>query len=105
MAVDNGGVRETGPWASKKFLGLLFAMATNKILLFTGLIVLKDNVETGSMAMWWWMITLTIVDGFLSTGGLLGIAYVDKYVRVAQLVAQSGPYSKSTEPPIETPTT
>lgn len=88
-----------GPWSSRKFLALMFAMATNKLLLAVGLFVLKDNVDAGTVWMWWWMIALTITDGFLSVGGILGIAYVDKYVRVAQIVGNGPPgASKPPEP-------
>ena len=83
--------KPNGPWSSRKFLALMFAMATNKILLGIGLFVLKDNVDAGSMSMWWWMMTLTVTDGFLATGGILGIAYVDKYVGVAKMVADGPP--------------
>jgi hypothetical protein len=83
-----------GPWSSRKFLGMMFAMATNKLLLGTGLLVLKDNVDAGSLAMWWWMITLTITDGFLSVGGILGIAYVDRYVGVAKMMTEGVPGSQ-----------
>jgi hypothetical protein len=82
-------VRDTGPLSSKKFLALMFAMATNKALLLTGLLVLRNDVAASSAGLWWWMDTLTVVDGFLSVGGILGIAYVDKYVRVAQLALQA----------------
>ena len=82
-------VRDTGPLSSKKFLALMFAMATNKALLLTGLLVLRNDVAASSAGLWWWMDTLTVVDGFLSVGGILGIAYVDKYVRVAQLALKA----------------
>jgi len=78
--------KPNGPWSSRKFLALMFAMATNKVLLGVGLFVLRDNVEAGSFSMWTWMVTLTVTDGFLSVGGILGLAYVDSYVKVAQLV-------------------
>ncbi len=97
-ATEAPTMRNTGPMSSKKFLALMFAMVTNKILLAVGLFVLKDNVDAGTVWMWWWMIALTITDGFLSVGGILGIAYVDKYVRVAQIAAQGPPNGGSNGP-------
>lgn len=87
-----------GVWSSRKFSALMFAMATNKLLLGIGLYVLKDNVEAGSAFMWWWMISLTIVDGFLSTGGILGIAYVDRYAAVVTRVVE-GATGEGKQPP------
>lgn len=86
-ATPEGDVRDSGPWTSKKFLALMFALATDKLLLGAGLMLLRDNVEADSISLWGWMITLTIVDGFLAVGGILGIAYVDRYVKTAQLLA------------------
>jgi len=84
-------VKDSPPLSSKKFIIAYTAVLTSKILMLVGLLVLKDNVDAGSAFMWWWMMTLTVVDGFVVTGTVMGIAYVDRYVRVAQLVAQSPP--------------
>lgn len=75
-------------------------MMSNKIILIIGLLVLKNNVEIGSGWMWWWMIVFTIISGFFEVGGVLGIAYVDRYVRVAQLALEgkSGGKEVSEEP-------
>lgn len=81
-------VRDTGPLSSKKFLALIFALFTNKVVMLCALFVIKDNVEAGSAWMMWWLITLTLSDGFIAVGGILGIAYVDRYVRVAQIMAK-----------------
>lgn len=81
-------VRDTGPMGSKKFLSLMAGMILNKAIIIMGLLVLKDNVEAGSFSMWSWMTVFVIVSGFFEVGGVLGIAYVDRYVRVAQVLAR-----------------
>jgi hypothetical protein len=87
-----GVARDTGPMSSKKFLAFLFASSTSKALLASGLYVLKDNVAAEGLGLWWWMITLTICVSFLEVGAILGIAYVDKFVRVAQITANQNPF-------------
>ena len=82
-----GGVRDTGPLQSKKFLVILLASLGWKILIGGGLLLLKDQIEADSVWMWWWMMTATVTAGFVEVGGLLGIAFVDKYVRVAKIMA------------------
>jgi hypothetical protein len=110
--LDNGAVqaRDTGPMSSKKFLAYLVAELTSKLLLGAGLYVLKDHLDEQSAWMWWWMMTLTICVTFLEVGAILGIAYVDKFVRVAQITANGGPWKgpggggggAPTDPPKET---
>ena len=70
------------------------AELTWKVLIMGGLFLLKDNVEAGSAWMWWWMISATIIAGFLEVGFILGQAYVDKYVRVAALLSSNPNDSK-----------
>lgn len=85
-------IRDTGPMSSKKFLAYIVAELTSKVLLACGLFVLKDSLDSQSVWMWWWMMTLTICVTFLEVGAILGIAYVDKFVRVAQITASQGPH-------------
>ena len=101
-------VKDTGPMGSKKFLALIWASSTSKFLLCCGLYVLKDHVDAAGLGLWWWMITLTICVSFLEVGGILGIAYVDRFVRVAQITASQNPFKiggSSAEPsdPAEPP--
>jgi len=72
---------------SKKFLVILMASLGWKILIGLGLLLLRDQIEASSAWLWWWMMTATVTAGFVEVGGLLGIAYVDKYVRVAKIMA------------------
>ena len=88
--------KDTGPMSSKKFLAFLFASSTSKALLAAGLYVLKDNVQAEGLGLWWWMITMTICVSFLEVGAILGIAYVDKFVRVAQITANANPFKTNT---------
>jgi hypothetical protein len=100
LKAGNGSVqaRDTGPMGSKKFLAFLFASSTSKVLLAAGLFVLKDNVAVEGLGLWWWMITMTICVSFLEVGAILGIAYVDKFVRVAQITANQNPFAKPKPP-------
>ena len=97
------GVRDTGPMSSKKFLAYLVSEITSKMLLAGGLWVLKSHIDDAAVGLWWWMITLTICVTFLEVGAILGIAYVDRFVRVAQLTTDQNPFRKSepVEPPQE----
>jgi hypothetical protein len=90
-------VRDTGPLQSKKFLAYLIAELTSKILLACGLFILKDQFVEGTVWHWWWMITMTICVVFLEVGTILGIAYVDKFVRTAQVLA-AGPNTPDVVP-------
>ena len=101
-------VKDSGPMESKKFLALVWASTTSKFLLGCGLYVLRGHVDAAGLGLWWWMITLTICVSFLEVGGILGIAYVDRFVRVAQITANQNPFqpggspakpSDSAEPP------
>ena len=86
--------RDTGPMSSKKFLAYLVAELTSKALLAGGLWVLKGHLDENGVGLWWWMITLTICVTFLEVGAILGIAYVDKFVRVAQITANQNPFKR-----------
>ena len=77
----------------------MIAEITSKILLGAGLWVVKDHLGSEGTGLWWWMITMTVCVTFLEVGSILGIAYVDKYVRVAQIVGNGPPEaSKPPEP-------
>lgn len=79
--------RDTGPLGSKKFLAYFVAELTSKALLFAGLYILKDHLDESAIWAWSWMLTLTVCSVFLEVGAILGIAYVDKFVRVAQVMS------------------
>jgi len=81
-------VKDTGPLTSKKFMAFLVSEISWKILLGCSLYIMKGHIGDEGVWMWWWMITLTICVTFLEVGTILGIAYVDKFVRTAQILAQ-----------------
>ena len=82
-------IRDTGPLSSKKFIIAFWAVVSSKFIMFAGLWVIKDNVEAGSVWLLWWMIALTIIDGFVVVGTVMSIAHVDRYVRVASIMARN----------------
>ncbi len=75
---------EKSALTSKKFLAYLLAQ-----LCWTGLLVLAILKATAGF----WttpLIAMVVTQGFLQVSYVLGQAYVDKYVRVAQLWAING---------------
>lgn len=99
--------KDTGPLGSKKFLAYFVAELTSKALLAAGLYVLKDHLDESAVWAWSWMMTLTVCSVFLEVGAILGIAYVDRFVRVAQVMANKFPGGQTkdafttVEPPAE----
>ena len=90
MARHQKDFEPLSPMQSRKFLLYLISELTSKILLGAGLFYMKDQLHEGSVWFWWWMITLTICVTFLEVGAILGIAYVDRFVKVAR-IANQGP--------------
>lgn len=78
---------EKSPLASKKFVAYFVAEATWKGLLMLGLWMIHGHLEDAGIWVWWWMITVTVSVTFLEVGTILGIAYVDRFVRVAAITA------------------
>lgn len=92
------------PFASKKFLAYFVAEISWKLLIASGLYLVKDQVEAGGAWMWWWMITATICVTFLEIGTVLGLAYVDRFVDVARALAKGkddGPSSPNPDDPTD----
>ena len=89
---------EPVPMQSKKFLAYLISEVTSKILLGAGLFILKGHLDQGSAWFWWWMMTLTICVTFLEVGAILGIAYVDRFVKVARITAKAPAEDEKTQP-------
>jgi F0F1-type ATP synthase assembly protein I len=88
-------VRDPSPLESKKFLAFLIAEITSKVLLGAGLWILKDHLGAEGTGLWWWMCVLTVCTVFLEIGAILGIAYVDRFVRVAKIAAQAAKPGKA----------
>lgn len=72
---------------SKKFLAFLIAEFTWKALLVVALFVFRDQLQAATLWGWWFMIATVIVAGFVEVGFIGGQAWLDKYVRVAQITA------------------
>jgi len=81
---------EKTPLSSKKFLAYLLAEATWKVILVAALFTFKEQLSAASMWGWWFMIVTVIVAGFVEVGFIGGQAWLDKYVRVAQLATKQG---------------
>jgi len=78
---------------SKKFIAYMFADMCWTVLLFTGLwklqdFVLNDRVITSGIGIVSILMGMVVVKGFLQVGYIGSQALVDKYVRVAEIVAR-----------------
>ena len=78
---------EKSPLQSKKFVAYLVAELSWKIILVVALLVFRDQLADASASAWWFMFTVVIVAGFVEVGTIGGQAWLDKYVRVAQIAA------------------
>lgn len=76
---------------SKKFIAYLLAEITWKALLFTMLLVFRDQVTLAGVASWWVMLTIVIVAGFVEVGFIGGQAWLDRYVKVAEMTSDKFP--------------
>jgi hypothetical protein len=93
---------EKSPLESKKFIAYLLSEATWKALLI--FMILKLG-EDGMGPAYGIMLAIVIVAGFLEVGFILGQAYIDKFVRVAEVVARvpSGPSLGPSSPSVPNP--
>lgn len=95
---------EKTPLSSKKFIAYLVAEITWKLVLTAALFTFKEQLSDASVWGWWFMITTVVVAGFVEVGFIGGQAWLDKYVRVAQLVAQQGgPHGPGSADPPKAP--
>jgi hypothetical protein len=77
--------KRTLPLESKKFLAFLIGELTWKAVLVVALVVFhKDFAGVGAWA-WWFMISVVVTAGFTEVGYIGGQAWLDKYVRVAEI--------------------
>jgi len=76
---------KTLPLESKKFLAFLIGEVSWKVVLVVALVVFhEDFKEVGAWA-WWFMMSVVVTAGFLEVGYIGGQAWLDKYVRVAEI--------------------
>ena len=84
---------EKSPLGSKKFIAYLLAEGTWKLILLVTLWSAKDvllartDIDSGGVGLWWFLFTVVVVAGFIEAGFIGGQAWLDKYVRVAQIAA------------------
>ena len=75
------------PFKSKKFIAFLVAEMTWKAVMILVLFWGKDSFTN---QVWWIMMSLVLVTGFVEAGYIIGQASLDKYVKVAQIAAGNG---------------
>lgn len=73
------------PLESKKFLAFLIAEVTWKVVLIVALVVFHEDFKSVSMGAWWFMMTIVVTAGFAEIGYIGGQAWLDRYVRVAEI--------------------
>jgi len=89
LAEVNG---EKRPLQSKKFVAYLVAEATWKIVLVVLIFFGKESLPTSLFVL---MLAVVLVAGFIETAYLLGQAGLDKYVRLAQIIANGNGNGKT----------
>jgi hypothetical protein len=77
---------EKGALQSKKFIAFLLCELGFFVLM--ALMLLKQEMELVGENMAF--MTLAVTSGFLAVGYILGQAYIDKYIRVAQITTGNG---------------
>jgi hypothetical protein len=70
--------RERSALQSKKFIAYLVAEATWKLII--GYAIYQQGLAVNV-----WLFVLVVTTGFLEVGYILGQAYIDKFVRVAEI--------------------
>lgn len=73
------------PLESKKFLAYIISEFTWKAILLAALFAFRAEFAViGAMA-WWFMMAIVITAGFVEIGYIGGQAWLDRYVRVAEI--------------------
>ena len=81
---------EKAPLGSKKFLFAAVMSLLWKVLIFFALLSLFDHVDVAEAWRAWVVLAMVIINGFIDVGYIGGQAWLDRYVRVAQ-IAGKGP--------------
>ena len=87
----NGTVPEGKPLQSKKFVAYMISSILWKAIILTALFVFSEQLKEATMAGWWFMVTTVLVAGFVDVGYIGGQAWLDRYVRVAQITMDGRP--------------
>lgn len=84
------------PLSSKKFLAYLLADIGWKVVL--GVLIYK-NCEGHNQVL---LLSIVLISGFVQTGYILGQAALDRYVRIAQITAQTMKGENNNDDPTKT---
>jgi hypothetical protein len=92
--------REKSPLQSKKFIAYLLAEATWKVVVIIGLsgiIYIQTQPDTTAVDTWmyWLLLACVVIAGFVEAGFIGGQAWLDRYVRLALIAANTGDESPS----------
>ena len=79
------GMRNRLPLESKKFLAYLISEVTWKLVLLAALVVFHEEFKDVGYMAWWFMISIVVTAGFVEIGYIGGQAWLDRYVRVAEI--------------------
>lgn len=77
------------PLSSKKFIAFLIGELTWKIVLVVALVVLREDFKDMGAWVWGFLIAVVVTAGFAEVGYIGGQAWLDKYVRVAEIARNS----------------
>lgn len=77
------------PLESKKFLAFLIGEVSWKLVLVVALVVFHEDFKEVGASAWWFMVSVVLTAGFVEVGYIGGQAWLDKYVRVAE-IAKNG---------------
>jgi hypothetical protein len=80
------GTTEKSPMQSKKFVGYLI-FQLSMLGLAAGILAWAWNLDEISARVFFLMLTIIVVMGFVATGYILGVASLDKYLGLAQIAA------------------
>jgi hypothetical protein len=73
------------PLESKKFLAYIIGEITWKVVIVSALLVFHEEFSTVGAMAWWFMIAVVATAGFVEIGYIGGQAWLDRYVRLAEI--------------------
>jgi hypothetical protein len=75
----------SSPLESKKFRAYMFAEFSWKGLLACALTLFAEDFQHVNHWAWWFMMSIVVTAGFVEIGYIGGQAWLDRYVRVAEI--------------------
>lgn len=76
------------PLESKKFLAFLIGELTWKAILLAALIIFREDLTSVGVSAWSFMLSVVVTAGFLEVGYIGGQAWLDRYVKVAEIAKE-----------------